>query len=102
MSYLTRIINNAAELMGDCSNKGQLQILLPKVKEVINKIYVINKDYCSFFPKKTSMKILRFFHTQKFRSIQVQTSIQRFLDQCKPNTRYSILSVYSKQSSELS
>ena len=46
VSYLTRIINNVNELMGDYSNKEQLEILLPKFKEIVQKIYVVNKDYC--------------------------------------------------------
>ena len=87
--------------MGDYSNKEQLAILLPKFKEIVNKIYVVNKDYCLLLPGENFDDEIKCFQTDKFRSVQMQTSIQRFLDQCKHNTRYSRLSVRSKQSSKL-
>ena len=43
VSYLTRIINNANELIVDYSNEEQLEILLPKFDEIVHKIYVVNK-----------------------------------------------------------
>ena len=43
VSYLTRIINNANELIGDYSHEEQLEILLPKFDEIVHKIYVVNK-----------------------------------------------------------
>ena len=88
--------------MGDYSNKEQSEILLPKFKEIVHKIYVVNKDYCSLLPEENIDDEVKFFHTQEFRSIQMQTSMQRFLDQWKHNTRYSKLSFRSKQSSKLS
>ena len=102
VSYLTRIINNANELMEGYSNKEQLEILLLKFKEIVQKIYVVNKDYCSLLPAENVDEEVKFFQMQEFLSIQMQTSIQRFLDQCKHDTRYSRLSVRSKQSSKLS
>ena len=53
-------------------------------------------------PKENIDDEVKFFQTQEFHSIQMQTSTQRFLDQCKHNIRYSKLSVHSKQSSKLS
>ena len=102
VSYLTRIINNANELMGDYSNKEQLEILLSKFKEIVHQIYVVNKAYCSLLPEENVDDEVKFFQMQEFHSIQMQTLIQRFLDQCKHNTRYSKLSLRSKQSSKLS
>ena len=61
VSYLTRIINNANELMGDYSNKEQLEILLPKFKEIVHKIYVVNKDNCSFLPEENVDDEVKFF-----------------------------------------
>ena len=87
--------------MGDYSNKEQLEILLPKFKEIVHKIYVVNKDYCSLLPKENVDVEFKFFQAQEFCSIQMQTSIQRLIDQCKRDTRCSKLSVLSKQSSKL-
>ena len=61
VSYLTRIINNANELMGDYSNKEQLEILLPKFKEIVHKIYVVNKDSCSLLPEENVDDEVKFF-----------------------------------------
>ena len=83
VSYLTRIINNANELMGDYSNKEKSEILLPKFKEIVHKVYVVNKEYCSLLPAENVADEVKFFQMQEFRSIQMQTSIQRLLDQCK-------------------
>ena len=102
VSYLTSIINSANKLMGDYSNKEQLEILLPKFKEIVHKIYVVDRDYCSLLPEENVEGEVKFFQMQKFRSIHMQTSIKRFLVQCKHNTRYSKLSVCSKQSSKKS
>ena len=52
VSYLSRINNNTNELMGDYSNKEQLEILLPKFKEIVHNIYVVNKDYFSLLPER--------------------------------------------------
>ena len=88
--------------MRDYSNKEQLEILLSKFKEIVHQIYVVNKAYCSLLPEENVDDEVKFFQMQEFHSIQMQTLIQRFLDQCKHNTRYSKLSVRSKQSSKLS
>ena len=61
MLYLTTIINNAMELMGDYSNKEQLEILLPKFKEVINKVHVVNEDYFSLLPEEKVDEEISFF-----------------------------------------
>lgn len=53
MSYLTRIINNTTELIKDYSNKEQWEMLLPKFKEIVNKIHIVNNDYRSFLTKES-------------------------------------------------
>ena len=79
VSYLSRIINNTNELMGDYSNKEQLEILLPKFKEIVHKIYVIDKDYFSLLPEENVDDESKFFETQEFCSVQMQTSIKRLV-----------------------
>ena len=73
VSYLTRIVSNANELIGDLSNKEQLEILLPKFKETVNKIYIVNKDYCLLLLEENVDDEIKFFETQEFRFIQIQT-----------------------------
>ena len=63
VSYLSRIINNTNELMGDYSNKEQL----------------VNKDYFSLLPEENFDDEIKFFQTQEFCSVQMQTSIQRLV-----------------------
>ena len=77
VSHLTRIINYANELMGDYWNKEQLEILLPKFKEIFHKIYAVNKDYCSLLPEENVDDEVKSFQMQ--RSIQMQTSMQKVL-----------------------
>ena len=63
VSYLTRIINNANELiMRGYSDKEQSEILLPKFKEIVHKIYVVVHCY----PQKTLMKRLSFSRCKNF------------------------------------
>ena len=47
--------------MGDYSNKEQLQIPLTKFKEIVNKTYVINKDYCSLLLEENIDDEITFF-----------------------------------------
>ena len=47
--------------MGDYSNKEQLEILLPKFKEIVHKIYVVNKDNCSLLPEENVDDEVKFF-----------------------------------------
>ena len=49
------------ELMGDYSNKEQLEILLPKFKEVINKVHVVNEDCFSLLPEEKVDEEISFF-----------------------------------------
>ena len=63
------------ELMGDYSNKEQLEILLLKFKEVICKIQLVNKDDCSVVPEENVDDEIKFFQTQEFRSIQISANI---------------------------
>ena len=79
VSYLSRIIKNTNELMGDYSKKEQLEILLPKFKEIVHKIYVVNKDYFSLLPEENVDDEIKFFQTHEFCSVQMQTSIQRLV-----------------------
>ena len=63
VSCLTRIANTANELIGDYSNNKQLQILLPKFKEMVHKIYVVikSKTIVHCYPKKTLLAKIPFF-----------------------------------------
>ena len=43
--------------------------MLLKFKEIVHKIYVVNKDYCSLLPAENVDEEVKFFQMQEFLSI---------------------------------
>ena len=69
--------------MSDYINEFQIRHLLSKFEDSLEKIYKSNQKYCKLLIDPEEIDAMSIFKNQEFRVIEINKTVENFLEECK-------------------